>query len=155
VQEIYSSQGFAARILDLNHELSIEFEANAAKWQEHQNNTMSPNSGAYLEGEGFEALVEMGPSILSHVMAKYADDHSWCWSFLLQQIIHGIGHVSGTIFSDQLYEYWKAWYEGEKSDGTGPRTAADGFISHEDFFALDDASRQELVQPVGRMPQNS
>jgi hypothetical protein len=63
--------------------------------------------------------------------------------------------VSGTIFSDRLYEYCKAWYEGEKSDGTGPRTAADGFISHEDFFALDDASRLEIVQPVQRTSQNS
>ena len=155
MKELCSSQGFAARILDLNHDLNIEFEANAAKWEEHQDKTMSGGSAAYLDCEAYEALVEMGPGIISHVMEKCADDKNWCWSFLLQQIVYGVEHVSGTIFSDQLYAYWKAWYEGEKSNGTGPRTAADGFISHEDFFALDAAAKRELVQPMQRTSQNS
>jgi len=98
---------------------------------------MSSYSVDYVSGEGYEALVEMRSSIISHVMAKYATEQSWPWGCLLQGIVHPhkMKNREGSFNSACVYAFWKALYEGTKGDdGMGPKILEDGFIAPEDFW---------------------
>lgn len=140
---IYSAQGYAAHNVELSYDLSLEFEANVAKWEEHQRkNRWSSISSDYLSGEGYEALVEMGRSVVGLVMVRYAEDpSSWTWGALMQEIVHPgeRRNRDGSICSERLFEFWKALFEGRKTDdGRGPGSEEDGFWAGEEFVDSDD-----------------
>jgi hypothetical protein len=140
---IYSAQGYAAHNVELSYDLSLEFENNAKKWEEHQlQNRWSSISSDYLGGEGYEALVGMGSSVVGLVMVRYAEDRSsWTWGALMQEIVHPGERKNrdGNFCSERLFEFWKALFEGaKKDDGRGPGSEEDGFWTGEDVVDSND-----------------
>ena len=115
-------QRHANLILDMNHQRNEAFTSKAAEWQEHQEqNALSANSTDYVSGDAYKSMVQMGPSVIGHVMDKYANEPDGWWHEMLHEIVHGKPSGAGTFFKDRLYADWKTWFENGQPHDAAPK----------------------------------
>jgi hypothetical protein len=105
-------QRHANLVVEMNHQRKEAFNSKTAAWEEHKdNNAFSANSADLTTGDAYNSMVQMGPSVIGHVMGKYAEEPSGWWHEMLHEIVHGIKSGGGTFYKDRLYEDWKKWFE--------------------------------------------
>lgn len=66
-------------------------------------------------------MVKMGPSVIGHVMEKYASEPSGWWHEMLHEIVHGRKGGPGSFFKDRLYQDWKTWFENGLAHEAAPK----------------------------------
>jgi hypothetical protein len=104
-------QRHANLLVDMNHQRNVAFEDRVVAWKDkQQRNRLSSSSSAYVSGEAYESLVELGEGIIANVMIEYVKEPGGWWHVLLHRIIHG-ETVRGSFVKDQLYNDWKEWFE--------------------------------------------
>lgn len=82
------------------------------RWAELRDQRQNYSSSFHFcDGEGYWALVAMGPSIIAQVMLEYYDDQFGWWHELLHELVHGRVSGAGVFFKDVLFEEWKDWFE--------------------------------------------
>lgn len=112
----------------MNHARAQAFAAKTDGWAQHQeDNSLSANSADYVAGDAYHSMVRMGPSVIGHVMEKYAHEPSGWWHEMLHEIVHGQRVGPGTFFKRVLHQDWKTWFENGLPLEAAPQT---GHIPH-------------------------
>ena len=123
-------QRHANLIVDMNHARATAFAAKADAWAQHQeDNSLSANSADYVSGDAYQSMVKMGPSIIGHVMEKYAHEPSGWWHEMLHEIVHGQKGGPGSFFKDRLYQDWKNWFENGLPHQAAPKMGSTANVS--------------------------
>ena len=62
----------------------------------------------YTECEEYDKLLELGGSIIAHLMLAYSRDQTGFWYELLHEIVHGFGKKTGlrSINFKKQYAVW-------------------------------------------------
>ena len=71
-------------------------------------------------------MVKMGPSVIGHVMEKYANDRNGWWHEMLHEIVHGEKDGPGPLFKNSLFQDWKNWFEMGLPYGEAPSNGSTG-----------------------------
>ncbi|KAI7782574.1 hypothetical protein LA080_013062 [Diaporthe eres] len=102
----------ASDIIDMGLQRNTDIRDALDRWAELREQRQNYSSSFHFcDGEGYWALVAMGPSIIAQVMLEYYDDqHGW-WHELLHELVHGRVSGAGVFFKDALFEEWKDWFE--------------------------------------------
>jgi hypothetical protein len=70
---------------------------------------MRSATGAFTWCDEYEDLLEMGPSIIAHIMVEYDHDRGGYWYELLHEIIHGRKMGAHAVHKGRLFEAW-CWF---------------------------------------------
>lgn len=126
-------------IVELAHERDQRVRRQIDAWKEARGCAQpSPEqvdvSGADTAGQEYDALVEMGPGIISHVMLAYDNDRTGPWFKLMHRLVRGKAMDAGAtdgnredVVVQQQYDLWRDWFENKNHDEAGrvPRNYGD------------------------------
>lgn len=101
-------------IIDMNHDRNELVHSRIHAWKEHcMRNSIDGNSGMYTQGKEYDDLLELGRSIIAHLMLAYSETSTGFWYELLHEIVHGVGKKTGfqRILFLQLYAEWNEWFQ--------------------------------------------
>lgn len=131
-------QWYASKIIEINSDRNLEMQNALKAWAELRVERQNYSSSyQFTDGEGYWALVDMGPSIVAPIMLEYYDDKDGWWHELLHELIHGEVSNAGIFFKNILFEEWKEWFDHKdyKDAPRGPdRKARRGHGYFEDDF---------------------
>jgi hypothetical protein len=98
-------------LLDKNGDKNLQFEKNVKLWKAHiKKKATSNKSSDFAEGDGYEALFEMGTSIIPNIMLEYskpAEQDEW-WYMLLDELMDE--KPKQTVVKKTEYTKWLKWY---------------------------------------------
>ncbi|RMZ85731.1 hypothetical protein DV737_g440, partial [Chaetothyriales sp. CBS 132003] len=119
-QAIVSKEGlwrYSSQIVELNYQRNKIVNEHARAWKEHcQRSWLSSDSDVYTDGEAYWDLLDMGTSIIPHIMVEYHDDPGGFWFQLLHQIIHG-RKMNAYMFQKRvLFELWCQFFNKGEHD---------------------------------------
>lgn len=96
-----------AMIVELSYERNKLVEQRIQAWKGHcDDNHIMGSSSFFTDCQEYQDLLEMGPSIISHLMVEYYDDWGGYWYQLLHEIIHGRKMGAHAVFKRPLFEAW-------------------------------------------------
>ncbi|KAL2195765.1 hypothetical protein P885DRAFT_39148, partial [Corynascus similis CBS 632.67] len=111
----------ASLIVELNHERAQRASAHIKAWKAHCARVKAPFSqhsngdpDADIVCEAYDALVAMGPGIISHVMLEYSNDQAGPWYKLMYQLVREkpITEAGEDRRKDfESYWLWRDWFE--------------------------------------------
>lgn len=102
----------ASHIVDANFERNTALENALTEWAEHREVWREHSSSfAFTQGEGYWSLVEMGPSIVAHIMLDYYDSQGGWHHELLHELVHSEKSGSSVFFKPVLFASWQDWFE--------------------------------------------
>ena len=107
----------------MNYKRNKLVQTRIEAWKAHcTRSKIHSNSGMYTQCDEYYRLLELGDSIIAHLMLAYANDRSGFWYELLHETVHGFGNKTGLraiIFKDQ-YIAWNEWFQ-KGEDSQAPR----------------------------------
>lgn len=108
-------------IVELNHERAQLTERRIRAWKERCAQLAAATlrygscPDAEIACEEYDALIQMGPSIIAHVMLEYSRDHSGPWHKLLYHLVREKPWTSegreDCWAKANSYSLWKDWFE--------------------------------------------
>jgi hypothetical protein len=101
-------------IVDINYERNKLVQARIEAWKAHCTRShVHSNSSMYTECDDYDRLLELGGSIIAHLMLAYAKEPSGFWFELLHETVHGFGNKTGlqTINFKEQYVAWNEWFQ--------------------------------------------
>ncbi|AEO61709.1 hypothetical protein MYCTH_2130877 [Thermothelomyces thermophilus ATCC 42464] len=111
-------------IVELNHERAQLTHTRMRAWKERCARlaaSTSPYSNcpdADIACEEYDALVQVGPSIIAHVMLEYSKDQSGPWYKLMYQLVREKAMTSAARedrwAEANSYSLWRDWFEHRK-----------------------------------------
>ncbi|KAI1851287.1 hypothetical protein JX265_000480 [Neoarthrinium moseri] len=107
------------RIVELNYQRNKIVEERIARWKElHDRHTCRQSSSHFFTfSDGYEDLLEMGPSIIAPVMVAYNQDPEGYWWDLLHEIIHGRKKGAIQYQKHVFFEKWCDYFnEGDHNE---------------------------------------
>lgn len=100
-------------IVEKNLTRNATVDHNLELWQDRLEETAICNSSCEkTDGEGYYGLVGMGPWIITRLMLEYYKEQTGWWHELLHELVHDEKSGSPVFFKPQLFEAWRAWFEG-------------------------------------------
>lgn len=104
-----------SQIVELNHQRNTIFKERAEAWKEQNlENMVQSTSIVFTLCDEYFDLLEMGSSIIAHVMVEYYYDQGGWWYDLLHEIIHGHKMGGYMIQKPVLFEKCSQFFnEGE------------------------------------------
>ena len=101
-------------IVDMNYDRNKLVQARIEAWMAHcRRNHVQSSSAMYTECQGYDELLELGGSIIAHLMLAYSRDQTGFWFELLHEIVHGFSKKTGlrSINFQQQYAAWNGWFQ--------------------------------------------
>lgn len=118
-------------IVELAHERAQRVTERIDAWKEargraQQRTDKADVPGADTAGQEYDALVEMGPGIISHVMLAYDNDRTGPWFKLMHRLVRGTAMDADVtdgnrenVDVQQQYDTWRDWFENRNHDEAG------------------------------------
>jgi hypothetical protein len=105
-------------IINKNFERNRLVRNTIADWVEHCDHVSIHSSSVfYTQCEEYEQLVDMGGSIVAHIMLEYKKKGGpLFWYELLHEIMWGYKTSQRTISFDMQYGLWAEWFEKRNHD---------------------------------------
>ncbi|RMZ92022.1 hypothetical protein DV736_g751, partial [Chaetothyriales sp. CBS 134916] len=106
----------SSEIVELNCQRNKIVEEHVRSWKDYcEMNQTSSDSAVYTGCEPYWDLLEMGPSIIAHLMVEYYHSGGF-WFQLLHEIIHGrkMGAYMYQMYA--LFEAWCQWFNKGEHD---------------------------------------
>ncbi|KAI0431601.1 hypothetical protein F5Y09DRAFT_340446 [Xylaria sp. FL1042] len=97
-------------IVELNYQRNKLFEEHVKAWKEYCDERSMCNHTNFLGMDEYLDLVEMGPSIIAHLMVEYRYSWGEAWFQLLHEINHGYQMVSIQYVPSIIFETWCRWF---------------------------------------------
>ncbi|KAI1346526.1 hypothetical protein F5Y01DRAFT_319662 [Xylaria sp. FL0043] len=97
-------------IVELNYQRNQLVEERVGIWKEYCDENNICNHTNFLGMDEYLDLVEMGPSIIAHLMVQYRNSWSEAWFQLLHEINHGHRMVSIQYVPPLIFEGWCRWF---------------------------------------------
>lgn len=98
----------------MNYERNKLVQARIEAWKAHcKRSHVHSNSSMYTECDDYDRLLELGGSIISHLMLAYAKEPSGFWFELLHDMVHGFDNKRGlrVINFKEQYAAWNEWFQ--------------------------------------------
>ncbi|KAI1277940.1 hypothetical protein F5Y07DRAFT_362089 [Xylaria sp. FL0933] len=122
-------------ITELNYQRNNMAEERVEAWKEvHRKDPFSSSHRAFTMCDEYFDLLEMGPSIIAHIMVAYYDNFMGEWFHLLHEMIDGHKFFAHAYCPGEIFQAWCCWFnygEYNQSPKYVP-TKADRYI-----FGLD------------------
>ncbi|MCP3104621.1 hypothetical protein LZ198_37735 [Myxococcus sp. K15C18031901] len=100
-------------------EVATRFDALAARWELHcADHRESSNPSVFLDHPTFEALVEMGPEAVPHIIERYRYG-SLFWGAALRRITGVTTFGDGVVGDlDATRRHWLEWWDAHQGTYT-------------------------------------
>ncbi|CAA7261573.1 unnamed protein product [Cyclocybe aegerita] len=105
-------------IVDMNFDRNRVVQARIEAWKAHcTRNQIHSSSGIYTKCEEYDKLLELGGSIIAHLMVGYSGDQTGFWYELLHEIVHDFGKKTGlqTVDFKKQYFVWNEWVSAKET----------------------------------------
>ncbi|KAI1311512.1 hypothetical protein F5Y03DRAFT_308813 [Xylaria venustula] len=103
-------------IIALNYQRTKAAEDHIKAWEDYHLQNPSSNTSTWYLCDEYEILLEMGPSIIAHVMLGYYDSEAkhGAWYELLHEMIHGHRMRAHSVQKGALFDIWCRWFNWGK-----------------------------------------